>query len=464
MLNQIQTVSQITTQIKQLLEREHRFVAVSGEISNLKVPFSGHHYFTLKDSSAQLRAVLFKGQSRYLSEALRDGQQVICRGRLSVYEPRGEYQLIVDTVEQYGLGMLQLQFAALKKQLAEEGLFAEERKRPLPPFPRSIVVISSPTGAAIRDFLKICALRSSSVTLQIFPVPVQGELAAPTIARAIATVNDKVPCDIIVLCRGGGSIEDLWAFNEEIVARAIACSRIPVVTGIGHETDTTIADLSADFRCPTPTGAAEKIIPDNVRLRQQVQRSADRLHRMVQLQIGAFAAGLNQQWRHLRRYRLRVENLSFRLDPVVERFHRSVYQTYQQRRQRLDRLQLRLEHQAPLARISYRAQHLVHLQRELHQHMGALLSRYQERLAQAAALLQGVSPLSTLSRGYAIVRATDHRSGELFVVKESDQVAEGDTVDVRLHSGSLSCEVLKRHLNVRDDDPNGQSIRPDGID
>jgi len=444
LFNSIRTVSQITSEIKLLLEGEYRFISVSGEISNLKVPFSGHHYFTLKDSAAQMRAVLFKGQTRYLSEDLRDGQHVICRGRLSVYEPRGEYQLIVDTVEQYGIGMLQMKFAALKKQLADEGLFADERKHPLPSFPSSIVVISSATGAAIQDFLKICSSRATSAHIRIFPVPVQGELAAPAIARAIAIVNANVPCDIVVLCRGGGSIEDLWAFNEEIVARAIVKSRIPVVTGIGHETDTTIADLCADMRCPTPTGAAEMIIPDNRRLRQQVQTSVGRLHRMVLLQLGTFASVLEQQWRHLLRYRLKVDNLSFRVDPAIERFYRSTHQYYQQRREVLDRLTLRLEHQAPLVRISSKFQQVQYLQKELQRQMAALLTRYEERIARTAALLQGVSPLSTLARGYAIVQAKDKISGERFVVRSSAQVEQGDAVEVLLHAGGLTCEVLEK--------------------
>ncbi len=448
--NPITTVSQLTAQIKTLLENNFRFVAVSGEISNLKTPFSGHHYFTLKDSGSQLRAVLFKGQQRYLMEKLRDGQQVVCRGRISLYEPRGEYQLIVDTVDQFGIGVLQIKFAALKKKLAEEGLFDPQRKQPLPAFPRTIVVISSPTGAAIQDFLKICRKRATVAHIQILPVAVQGETAAPAIARAIKTVNSRIPCDLLVLCRGGGSIEDLWAFNEECVARAIFASKVPVVTGVGHETDTTIADLCADMRAPTPTGAAELVIPDTWRLSQQVLTAADRLKRSVLLQFADAERILDGQWRHLLRFRSTIESLTFRLDPAIARFYRAAELGLQNRRNLLNRLVDRLGHQAPLTRIAYKSQTVRHLQRELQRQMLSILRSSEERLALSSALLQGVSPLSTLSRGYAIVQRRDPISGERKTVSDSRQVSLGEHVDVLLHRGKLLCEVLQRGGGVEE--------------
>lgn len=447
--NSIKTVSQLTLEIKQLLEGHCRFVTVSGEISNLKIPFSGHHYFTLKDSGAQLRAVLFKGQQRYLSESLRDGQQVICRGRISVYEPRGEYQLIVDSVEQYGIGVLQMQFDALKRKLENEGLFASEKKQALPSFPRTIVVISSATGAAVQDFLKICSRRETSAHIKIFAVPVQGDQAPGAISRAIATVNERIPCDIIVLCRGGGSIEDLWAFNEEAVARAIFASHIPVVTGIGHETDTTIADLCADIRCPTPTGAAEMIIPDTAHLRRQVRTIAERLRRTIQQLLHGNTRIVEQQWRNLLRYRGRVENLSFRLDPVIELFYRTARHYFQDHREHLDRIVVRLEHQAPLVRIAYKSQTIQLLQKELTHRMTEIIRKHEDRLARTSALLQGVSPLSTLSRGYAIVQGQDKVSGEEFTVSDSKQVEEGNTLQILLHRGRLTCEVLQKHSSTK---------------
>ncbi|RPH38632.1 MAG: exodeoxyribonuclease VII large subunit, partial [Desulfobulbaceae bacterium] len=267
---EILTVSQATQSIKYLLEDSFRFIHVRGEISNLKIPYSGHQYFILKDSSAQLRAVLFKTQERYLSRPLADGQQVLCHGRISVYEQRGEYQLIIDIVENLGSGELQIKFEKLKKKLADEGLFAGSRKKPLPPFPEKIILLTSPSGAAVHDFLTVWHNRRSSVAIQILPVRVQGKGAGEEIAAALDLANNKLTADMIVLCRGGGSIEDLWAFNEECVARAIARSAIPVVTGIGHEIDFTIADFCADLRAPTPTGAAERIIPDTLLLRRQI--------------------------------------------------------------------------------------------------------------------------------------------------------------------------------------------------
>ncbi len=448
--NTVKTVSQITAEIKLLLEGGFRFVAVSGEISNLRTPFSGHHYFTLKDSGAQLRAVMFKGQQRYLAEPLRDGQQVICRGRISVYEPRGEYQLIVDTVDQHGLGVLQMKFAALKQRLAEEGLFAPERKRPLPPFPTKIVVVSSPTGAAIHDFLKICRRRKSGARIQIFPVAVQGSGAAEEIARALDVVNEKLDCDIIVLCRGGGSLEDLWAFNEEVVARAIVRSRVPVVTGVGHEIDFTIADFCADVRTPTPTGAAEMIIPDTAHLAERLAQLRQRLRRSILQTLGYADHRLERQWRQLGSLQSRLENTALRLDLLIDRFLRTGRSSLDEKTERLNALLVRLEKQAPLHRISMQTQAVEHLHSRLRRQMLTLLKHHDDRLAKAAALLDGVSPLSTLSRGYSIVQARDRRTGETVVVSDSAQVDTGDSLQVLLHRGQLLCEVVESKV-----DPSG---------
>ncbi|WP_457576291.1 exodeoxyribonuclease VII large subunit, partial [Desulfomarina sp.] len=256
------TVTELTSSIKTLLEGEYRFIRIKGEVSNLRVPFSGHSYFSLKDSHSQIRAVLFKNQKRFVSHSLEDGQQIICFGRISVYEPRGDYQIIIDSIEHLGTGHLQIEFEKLKTRLASEGLFSHDIKKKIPTLPFKIIIISSPTGAALQDFLKIYSSRNFPACLQILPVRVQGEQAAKEIASAIESANRIKDADILILCRGGGSIEDLWAFNEELTARAIYRSKIPVVTGIGHETDFTIADFCADLRCPTPTGAATAILPD----------------------------------------------------------------------------------------------------------------------------------------------------------------------------------------------------------
>jgi exodeoxyribonuclease VII large subunit len=437
----VRTVSQLTLDIKLLLEGQYRFVAVSGEISNLKIPFSGHHYFTLKDSGAQLRAVMFKGQKRYLAEPLKDGQQVICRGRISVYEPRGDYQLIVDTIDQHGLGMLQMKFAALKKKLADEGLFDAHRKKAMPPYPSRVVVISSATGAAVHDFLKICKQRNTNTAIQIFPVPVQGTTAAPAIVKAIQTVNRQIQCDVIVLCRGGGSLEDLWAFNEESVARAIADSRIPIITGVGHEIDTTIADLCADVRAPTPTGAAEILIPDTTRLKIQLQTAQIRLRRIILQHLNISQRNITQQQRHLGNFRNRVENLSLRTDLVIEKFQQTLHRLLTQREERLQHTISRLQHQAPLNRIDFRTQTVLHLRKQITQQMISILKQNEDRLSRGAALLHGVSPLSILSRGYSIVQKHDAVSGETQTVSKASQVNCGDDVKILLHEGTLTCKV-----------------------
>src|SRR3989339_768607 len=267
---QIQTVSELTQSIRGVLEISFPFVTVMGEISNLRCPYSGHLYFTLKDDTAQIKAVLFKPQQRYLACTPKDGMKVVCRGRISLYEARGEYQLIVDSLAEKGAGALQLAFDLLKRKLAAEGFFGEERKRPLPLLPEKIALITSPSGAAVHDFLSMAENRFAAVPIEIIPVRVQGSGAMEDIIEAITLCNDRGQNDVIVICRGGGSLEDLWTFNEERLARAIAGSQIPIVSAIGHEIDFTIADLVADYRAPTPTAAAEAVVPSRVQLHAQL--------------------------------------------------------------------------------------------------------------------------------------------------------------------------------------------------
>ena len=267
----IQSVSELTRSIRGLLETQFSFVTVTGEISNMRRPYSGHLYFTLKDADAQIRVVLFKNQQKYLNAPLQDGEQVICRGRVSVYEPRGEYQIIADFVENQGRGTLQIAFDRLKKRLDAEGLFRSERKKALPFLPEKIFLLTSPSGAALFDFLGMAESRFPGVPIVIFPVRVQGDGAAQEISQAITLLNRHEKSGVIVLCRGGGSLEDLWAFNEEQVAYAISASLLPVVSAVGHEVDFTIADFVADHRSPTPTAAAKDVLPDGRALRQHIE-------------------------------------------------------------------------------------------------------------------------------------------------------------------------------------------------
>ncbi|MGW8158129.1 MAG: exodeoxyribonuclease VII large subunit [Desulfoprunum sp.] len=440
--DEVLTVTQITQSIRELLEGNYRFVHIRGEISNLRIPYSGHRYFVLKDSTAQLRAVLFKQQERYLDRPIEDGQQVICHGRISVYEQRGEYQLIVDSVEQAGSGMLQIAFEELKNRLASEGLFDPGRKRPIPAFPESIVMITSPTGAAIHDFLTVWRRRRSVAAIRLLPVRVQGRGAGEEIARAIDTANRLVAADLIVLCRGGGSIEDLWAFNEECVARAIVRSSLPVVTGIGHEIDFTIADFCADLRAPTPTGAAERIIPDGTVLLERIAALHRRLRHSLVRHLAVEERRLAACGKTLAAFPDHLEHLALQLDLIIHRFSRTSDAFLRTREQRLAQLLARLETQTPLHQLQLKGLRLEHLQQRLGRNIAAILHTMESRLAAAAALLHSVSPLATLARGYAIVRKQEATTRQRTVLTDSGEVARGDRVDVLLARGGLSCEVL----------------------
>lgn len=443
----ILTVSQISHSIRNLLEGEFRFVRVSGEISNLSRPYSGHSYFTLKDEGAQLRAVLFKGQQRFLAKDIGDGQQVVCHGRISVYEPRGDYQLIVDTIDFHGAGLLQLQFEELKKRLAAEGLFNEERKKAIPPFPRRITLITSPSGAAVHDFLKIWRNRGWGATIQIFPVRVQGAGAAEEIAGAITRINrikitnTELRPDIIVLCRGGGSLEDLWAFNEECVARAIAGSTLPIVTAIGHEVDFTIADFCADLRAPTPTGAAEQIVPDNARVQRQILLCKRQLATLLLKKINDYSRQVYQNRRLLGDLGMTLSHLTLRIDHSLSRLTHSLERLFQQQTLCLERILSRLERQSPVTRVAIQTERLRHATEKLYQQIQILLQQKSAAFSAQAALLDTVSPLATLARGYAIVRRKKSEKKQEEIITRSGQVHPGEQIEIVLHDGRLECEV-----------------------
>ena len=436
------TVTQLTKSIKTLLEGQFRFVRISGEISNLKTPFSGHSYFSLKDSHSQVRAVLFKNQQRYLNLTPADGQQVICFGRISVYEPRGDYQLIVDTVEQYGTGNLQIEFEKLKRKLAQQGLFSSEYKKQIPPYPEKIIVISSPTGAALRDFLKIAATMGTRLHIQILPVRVQGKEAAPEIAGAIRCANTLNGVDIIVLCRGGGSIEDLWAFNDEQVARAIFDSEIPIVTGIGHEIDFTIADFCADLRSPTPTGAATQIIPDVTVLKAHLDALQNRIGFSLRNKIDNLERAVRNNIRLLRDLDRIFENLELRLNLGKTFLFQAFANNLTSREKQLGRQTQKLQYNAPLAKLVLQDQELRLLVSQLVNRMQTKLTTGESDLANLAAILNSVSPLATLARGYSIVtRLPVGKNRE--VVTKSAGIAGGDELGILLHEGSLECTVTR---------------------
>ena len=439
----IQTVSQLTAALKFLVEREYRFIAVRGEISNLRVPASGHHYFTLKDAGAQLRAVLLKPQARYLSAPLRDGQQVVCRGRVTIYEPRGDYQLLVDNVEDDGEGELRRQFEVLKAKLAAEGLFDAERKRPIPVLSEKIVVITSASGAALHDFLTIWRKRQSNARVVIYPSAVQGKGAALELVTALDRVNAEVGGDVIVLCRGGGSLEDLSAFNEEIVARAIARSRIPVVTGVGHEIDTTIADFCADRRAPTPTGAAEMLIADCGLLRLQIARRQQTLAAHMRAALERGGLRLSHASRPLSPEN-RLRQASLKLALAEERLARAVSGWHNRTSQRVAMLEGRLRQCSPREKLRRWEQQFTYLNQSLSRLMLAFPQALAEKLAHHSRLLHSHSPLATLERGYAIVR--NPADGQ--VIRDSRQSEVGDEVEILVARGQLQARVTGRQ-----DDP-----------
>jgi exodeoxyribonuclease VII large subunit len=438
----IQSVTEITTSIKSKLETDYRFVHIQGEVTNLRCPYSGHLYFALKDKSSQIKAVLFKGKRRYLDVEIADGKEIICHGRVSVYEPRGEYQLIVDTVDDCGFGDLQAKFEQLKKRLYAEGLFDEGVKKPLPGYPGDLVVVTSPSGAALFDFLKIADLRKSFTNISIYPVRVQGKGAAEEIADALDKINKELPTSLIVMCRGGGSIEDLWAFNEECVARAMFRSKIPIITGIGHEIDTTIADFCADFRASTPTGAAELVFPVKETLLHEVYSKKRELVNSISNSIKDIEYRIRMSERILGDLDSVFTHQSLRLDLQIAQLSRSIHEKISTIDKRFQNLIMRLKAQLPSSKFFLQEQRLQHATEKLWMHCDSILDHKRARLAQQMARLDAVSPLSTLARGYSIVTkgSLEKRVGNIII--DSEQVVAGEAISVTLHKGKLECEVI----------------------
>ncbi len=440
----VKTVSELTKDIADLLEGRFRFVRVAGEISGLRRPLSGHYYFTLKDPHAQIKAVLFKNQQAYLDRVPRDGQQIICDGRVSVYGPRGEYQIIVDTIDFHGTGLLHVAFEQLKERLRAKGYFDPARKRSIPGLVQHIVVITSPGGAAIHDFLTICRKRSGTVHVQLLPVPVQGDGAAREIAVAIKRAHEVRP-DVIVLCRGGGSIEDLWAFNEELVAEAIYRATIPIVTGIGHETDSTIADFCADLRGATPTAAAELLIADSAQLRERISAFQARLQRTLNWQFAALQSRLERVNRFLSTFDTVFSRPTLRLDTASSRLENLLHLRLERSLHTYEALQARLRAASPFYRVSRQQGQLAQLCTSLKHAMQRQLATNSHRLQQAAAVLDSLSPLATLGRGYAIVTSTPTDGSTARVITDARQVEKEQEVGVQLRQGRLTCLVTAVH-------------------
>ena len=433
----ILSVSDLTRFIKQQLENRFVDVWVEGEASNLRTPGSGHLYFTLKDESAQLRAVLFRSAGRAVRFLPKEGQQVLCHGRVTVYEPRGEYQIVVDSIEPRGIGALQAAFEQLKERLQKEGLFDPSRKKPLPVLPRRIGIVTSPTGAAIRDILKVLSGPWAKLEIVINPVPVQGGGAASAIASAIDELNDRGPFDLLIVGRGGGSLEDLWAFNEEVVARAIFRSRIPVISAVGHEIDYTISDFVADLRAPTPTAAAEAVIQARRKWYDQIDFQRVRLNHGMRRGLEMARSRLNVYQRSLRDPRKAIEASLFRLDELEVRIRRGLFNTLRHQAQRLRHARESLRHRSPVERLHRLGTRTQELTKRFELQAGFYLRQKRNRLESLLTALDGLSPLAILSRGYSITR----KLPEMRLIKKAQEVNPGMRVQVRLHQGELICRV-----------------------
>jgi exodeoxyribonuclease VII large subunit len=434
----IYTVSRLNREVRVLLERGFGSLWLEAEISNFAKPSSGHWYFSLKDAAAQVRCAMFRQRNMLCSFTARDGQKVLVRARIGLYEPRGEYQLIVDHMEDAGLGALRRKFEELSARLAAEGLFAPERKRPLPALPRRIGVLTSPSGAAVRDILHVLARRFPAVAVLIHPVSVQGTLAPAEIISMLQLAGRRAECDVLILARGGGSLEDLWAFNDEQLARAIAASPIPIVSGIGHEIDFTIADFAADVRAPTPSAAAELVVPDAGEWLAEFSSLGMRLARCIRRQLGERRERLRRLDRRaaLVSPSARFARDTQRLDELDQRIRRAVLRRLASDRERLRWLDGRAALAGPQARVREAAARHAALDARLRAAGAERLRRARERLTPLERTLNAVSPHATLARGYAIVTA-EHGA----ILRDAAQAPPGTTVEAQLARGRIRAKV-----------------------
>lgn len=431
------SVSQLNSRARTLLEDVFARVWVTGELSNLARPASGHVYFTLKDANAQVRCALFRQNALRVRQTLRDGLAVKVRGKVSLFEGRGDYQLILDHVEPAGDGTLRMAFEALKERLAAEGLFATERKRSLPSHPRRVGIVTSPTGAVIRDIISVFGRRAAHVELVLIPTAVQGRDATAQLVRALQ-LADRQQFDALILARGGGSLEDLWCFNEETVARAIAACTTPVVSAVGHETDVSIADFVADVRAPTPSAAAELLAPHTDDLQRRVQSLQQRLLMQMRQRLRQDAARLEYLTRRLRHPRERLQQQAQRLDDFEQRLRRAIERRLLSDGERLARLDTRLVARHPERTLNLLGQRLQYLAERLPRAMQDRLNVRRQHVQGLAQTLQAVSPLATLGRGYSIL--LDARGQ---AIRAAGQTRPGQCLTARLGEGTLTVRVLE---------------------
>jgi exodeoxyribonuclease VII large subunit len=437
----VYTVARLNREVRLLLEQGLAVIWVEAELSNFTQPASGHWYFTLKDKEAQIRGAMFRQRNMNLGFTPKSGQLVLVRGRVSLYEPRGDYQLIADHLEEAGVGALKREFERLKARLAAEGLFAPELKRPLPAFARRIGVITSPSGAAVRDVLHILKRRYPPAQVLIYPTPVQGAAAVPALIQALERASARAECDVIILARGGGSLEDLWAFNDEGVARAIRACAIPVVSGIGHEIDFTIADFVADVRAPTPSGAAELVVPDRQELLNILRRIGERLVQSGRRELRTASQLLQNLQHRLQRTHpgVRLQHSAQRLDELEQRLRKALRARIQDQSIRLSAAFTSLMRATPAHRVAALNARGAELRIRLQHALQRCLQTSTHRLNLAQQRLDSVSPLATLARGFAVVTRANGS-----VISDADSVAPGDEILARVQRGAISARVTGR--------------------
>ncbi len=436
----IYTVSELTAKIKVLLEDSFPFIWICGEISNLRIPTSGHFYFTLKDKKAQINAVMFRGQNRNLRFMPENGMSVTGIGRVSVYEPRGNYQIILEYLEPEGRGAIQLAFEQLKERLTAEGLFDEKHKKPLPFLPRKISIITSPTGAVVHDILKIINRRFPNIHIEIIPVKVQGDGSEMEIVSGLETINDRSDSDVVILARGGGSLEDFHAFNSEDVAKAIFASKIPIISAVGHETDFSIADFVADLRAPTPSAAAELVVPlkfdlfkKKAELTNTLTIRISRYIENLQILVKAMSNRLVDPNKRIGDLRLRTDDLLSRL---IRTFKKNIIQQHERLEWRFDKL----NSHNPLIYIKKANEQLDQNCNNLFTYIRIILNKKQFLLRELDARLNALSPNAILDRGYSITRTIP----EAVIVRNPRQVDIGQDLEVMVAKGSLICRVKRK--------------------
>jgi len=436
----IYTISELTQNIKGFLEDAFPFVWVSGEISNFRQPVSGHLYFTLKDENAQISAVIFRGHSRKLQFGLQDGMAVIAMGRVNVFESRGIYQIIVEYVEPGGVGALQVAFEQLKAKLSTEGVFDQAHKRPLPLLPQKIAVITSPTGAVIQDFLHVTQRRFPNMAVEIAPVKVQGEGSVKEIVNALGLLSERRTADVVVLARGGGSLEDLQAFNSEEVARAIFSCRIPVVSAVGHETDYTIADLVADLRAPTPSAAAELVVPEKSVLLARKDAMVVGLARAMLRRLGSLTDHVHSLSARLVHPSRKIVDWRLRIDDLLARAQRACVGFLEHTKNRIRFASISLVRHGPRATLNELGNHLERSQQRLRFAATNVVDSRKSAFQVVAGKLHALNPLAVLERGFSVTRTLP----SLAIVKDVVQVRVGEQVAVKVAKGEMVCRVERK--------------------